>query len=254
MEDAPYCFIPEFIIGREDLNANEMFVTGIVIGLSGKTGFCYASNEYIASVIKSSTRSVTNYINHLVELGVLKRELITEKNLTKRALTLFDIERVDAEFSPLANGATCKNNAEPKTMSQSAPLADSANHNIYINTLNSNSNIVKHKQLPIIELPVITTLTVNEIYEISKQMNVYYETVYDIYKELKDNADNGGLKKPCKNFKLTLRNWIRNAIKWDQVSLMDEMTRQVNEMSYSPEGIENRRLSEIEMRKRGFID
>ena len=58
-----YVIIPEWILGRT--NGNEALVCGAVIGLSSKTGHCFASATYLAEFLGMSERTVRSAVKRL---------------------------------------------------------------------------------------------------------------------------------------------------------------------------------------------
>jgi len=62
------------ILAATDICMGEKVVCGRVTGLIGKTGYCYASNEWLGKQMGFSDRTIGKYISELVEKGYLRRE------------------------------------------------------------------------------------------------------------------------------------------------------------------------------------
>lgn len=73
------------------LKANEKIIYAEITALSNKYGYCTASNGYFSKVFEYSKISVSNWINHLKELGYLNVELIKEgKEIKERRIYIYN--------------------------------------------------------------------------------------------------------------------------------------------------------------------
>jgi len=68
-----WVLIPPAILAAENLCMGEKVVCGRVIGLVGKHGYCFASNEWLGRQLGYSERTVEDYIGNLVSKGYLHR-------------------------------------------------------------------------------------------------------------------------------------------------------------------------------------
>lgn len=75
-----HIYIPEWIMAREDLKLIEKIVYGKIVGLTDKTGYCYALNNWIGNQLGLSAKRISFYISHLVELKLIKREVERNEN------------------------------------------------------------------------------------------------------------------------------------------------------------------------------
>ena len=73
-----WCVIPPYIMSRADLSSNEKMLYGRILGLSGKEGYCFASNEWLGKQIGLTGRAVRAIIAKLKE----KKLIDTEVDLT----------------------------------------------------------------------------------------------------------------------------------------------------------------------------
>ncbi|MFI3114826.1 MAG: helix-turn-helix domain-containing protein [Clostridia bacterium] len=70
-----FIIIPNKIIQNNNLAPNAKLLLGYIIGLSRNTNECFASNEYLANLLNSSTRSVINWLKMLENEKFIKTEL-----------------------------------------------------------------------------------------------------------------------------------------------------------------------------------
>lgn len=78
-EENYFVVIPYWVLVSEELNANEKILYGVISSLTKKNGFCYASNSYLADVMKMHPASVSRCVNHMKELGVISLDYIYGK-------------------------------------------------------------------------------------------------------------------------------------------------------------------------------
>ena len=80
-----YCVIPSKILGDSELSADEKILYGQISGLANKEGFCWATNEYLATLFADKNgnpktkRTVINWLNNLEAKNYIKRENIYHK-------------------------------------------------------------------------------------------------------------------------------------------------------------------------------
>jgi len=65
--------IPPYIMADDNLSLTLKVLWGKINGLTGKTGYCFASNEWLAASLGRSKGTVKNNINTLVNDGYLER-------------------------------------------------------------------------------------------------------------------------------------------------------------------------------------
>ena len=78
-EENYFVVIPYWVLVSEELNANEKILYCVISSLTKKNGFCYASNSYLADVMKMHPASVSRCVNHMKELGVISLDYIYGK-------------------------------------------------------------------------------------------------------------------------------------------------------------------------------
>lgn len=86
-------WIPKEIYLNNDLKAEEKILISEIISLCKLESGCVASNKHFANFLGTSERTARDYIQHLEELGFIKRKLIYKKDskeIEKRIITLTD--------------------------------------------------------------------------------------------------------------------------------------------------------------------
>ena len=85
---------PRILFNDRNLSKTDCSVLGLIISLTLKNGYCYASNEYLADYVKVSKRTISDSLSKIKRLKyiIVKYEnnnrriyLNTEKILTKPA-------------------------------------------------------------------------------------------------------------------------------------------------------------------------
>ena len=71
--------IPANVRYDKTLKPNEKLMFGEITSLSNKEGYCWATNEYFASLYGVSKFTVSRWINKLVKRGYVNSELIISK-------------------------------------------------------------------------------------------------------------------------------------------------------------------------------
>lgn len=81
-----FAIIPMFILERNDVTATAKLMYAAIMGLARKTGYCYASNDFLAMRMGMSTRSVTRPIVELQTKGLIEIHLEKFPGGTKRKI------------------------------------------------------------------------------------------------------------------------------------------------------------------------
>lgn len=71
MEDKDYIIIPQDILEDNKLSSTDKLVYGIVLRLTRSNGYCWASNQYIADILKFTPRTISTSIKKLRDLGYI---------------------------------------------------------------------------------------------------------------------------------------------------------------------------------------
>lgn len=83
--------IPDRILADENITYPEKILYGVVLRLSQNAEHrCFASNQYLADIMKCSKSSITKWLDSLERNGYIKRQLIYSKDknyIEKRYIT-----------------------------------------------------------------------------------------------------------------------------------------------------------------------
>ncbi len=71
MDDKDYVIIPQCIVEDKNLTSTDKLVYGIILRLTRSNGYCWASNQYIADILKIHPRTVSTCIRKLREIGYI---------------------------------------------------------------------------------------------------------------------------------------------------------------------------------------
>lgn len=74
-----YAIIPAFIRYDKDLNPNAKLLYGEITALTNEKGYCWATNEYFASLYNVSERTITEWIKILQNKNYITTETITKR-------------------------------------------------------------------------------------------------------------------------------------------------------------------------------
>jgi len=87
-----HVYVPEWVMCRSDLTPMEKFLFGKIVGLTGKNGYCFATNDWIGYQMGLSGNRVSRYISKYVQLGILRREVLRDKNnaILQRKLYVYE--------------------------------------------------------------------------------------------------------------------------------------------------------------------
>lgn len=90
-----YAIIPAKVRYDDKLTADEKLMYGEIVALSNKTGECWASNQYFASLYDVDKNTISRRISKLVKCGYISNKLIYKddsKEVEKRILTINDTD------------------------------------------------------------------------------------------------------------------------------------------------------------------
>ena len=86
-----YAVIPANVRYDKDLNPNAKLLYGEITALCNKQGYCWATNKYFSELYKVSERSISIWINQLIEKRYISSEIVHKKGdikSTKRILRI----------------------------------------------------------------------------------------------------------------------------------------------------------------------
>ena len=71
-----YAIIPATVLFNEKIKANEKLLYAVITVLSNKEGYCFASNSYLGTLLNAQPHTISKWISHLKELGVVCLDII----------------------------------------------------------------------------------------------------------------------------------------------------------------------------------
>ena len=71
-----YAIIPATVLFNEKIKANEKQLYAVITVLSNKEGYCFASNSYLGRLLNAQPHTISKWISHLKELGVVCLDII----------------------------------------------------------------------------------------------------------------------------------------------------------------------------------
>jgi len=116
-----YIIIPHQVYSHKDLNPGSKFLYGLILSLSQKDGYCYASNKYMSNALDVSPRTLQNYLSDLSTHDLIHIQVL---NGNSRVITTFDTHR--SIKKPLTAKKQPLNAREPEWMAEY--IADLANY------------------------------------------------------------------------------------------------------------------------------
>ena len=103
-----WCLIPASVFSDNRLSDSEKMLFGKLLGLTNKTGYCWAGNKYLADMFGVSERSIQRRINSLEERGYIK----IEQNGRRYIRITLEGDRIDmggtTDLSPLTTSSDLK--------------------------------------------------------------------------------------------------------------------------------------------------
>ena len=102
-----YAVIPSEILSSKELSSSGKLLVGILISLSNKKGYCFASNQYISEALGVSIVYVRSLIKELETKNIITREIASKSSgeLGSRIIRLVDLKLLK-EDSNNEGGAT----------------------------------------------------------------------------------------------------------------------------------------------------
>lgn len=202
MKKSYYAIIPSNVRYDKDLTPNAKLLYGEITALCNDKGFCWATNEYFASLYNVSEKTITRLITNLKDKKYVFTKVDTfrynDGTVKKiRYIYINEEQFIQAEILDIDHIDKINSNHIDKNVPY--------NNTIYNNTLNNNkeSNINITKESKKFSKPTIEDL---KAYCEEKGLgNVDVEYFYDYYES---NGWQVG-KSKMKDYKATLRNWNR---------------------------------------------
>jgi hypothetical protein len=92
-----YAIIIAPVLNHETLSNDAKLLYGFITGLQNVKGYCWATNDYLAKLVRKSSRSVNTYLNELSSFNFITRQIIYDK-ATKRVIErrIFTVNPIEA--------------------------------------------------------------------------------------------------------------------------------------------------------------
>lgn len=102
-----YAVIPSEVLSSTELSSSGKLLVGVLISLSNKKGYCFASNQYISETLGISITYVRSLIKELEDKKIIIREVSSKKvnESGTRTIRLVDLKLLK-EDSDTKEGAT----------------------------------------------------------------------------------------------------------------------------------------------------
>jgi len=102
-----YAIIPNEVLSNKELTSSAKLLIGVLVSLSNKNGYCFASNQYISDVLGISSAYVRSLIKELEDKNIITREssLKSSGDLGTRMIKIVDLSMLK-EDSEDRGGAT----------------------------------------------------------------------------------------------------------------------------------------------------
>lgn len=158
---------PRILFNDRDLSKTDCSVLGLIISLTLKNGYCYASNEYLANYLKISKRTISDSLSKIKRLKYI---IVKYENNNRRIY--LNTEKIPTKV------------ANHVTKNCSDMVAETCGHNINNKYKNEHKKINKFKRDGIVpywmEHPEVCKsdpMTEQEVIEFEKELKGIQDTV-----------------------------------------------------------------------------
>lgn len=215
-QELQYRIIPEFIFELDWVSAQDAVIFGMIVGLSGKSGFCWASNDYIAKKTKCSGGTVKRSIKRFLDSELLTIEIDHAGGNTRKIYPNFKTPPRIKMIHPSDQNDPRSDQIDPPPSDQNDPLI-LKNNNIKSNIKNNN---IPDSQESVKSNPkktlydIHTSITEDEYLILLRDPELVggdREFLKQCCLEMEDWSKSNLNKKV--DWLATLRNWVRRAKK-----------------------------------------
>ena len=195
MDEKPnyYAVIPASVRYNENINSSQKIFYSEITALTQKTGECWASNNYFASLYKVSPGSISNWVKKLEKEGLISVEYIKNgKEIEKRIIKLGGIQNIEYVVNKLNRGSQNIEEGYSKFCKEN-------NTSINNTSINKKKYIKKSFKAPTLEEVKDYCLNV-------RHNKVDYQFFYDYFTEGNWIDANGN----------KVRNWKQKIVTWEK--------------------------------------
>ncbi|MDR2342836.1 MAG: helix-turn-helix domain-containing protein [Campylobacteraceae bacterium] len=139
---------------------------GVITSLSNKEGYCWATNQYFASLYDVSIRTITRWITKLSDFGYIK-VVIDQKKGNERKIFI-------ANFDEKTEAKKIEKQQPQNSDKKGKNVGGGIDKNIYAYNMYNNLNINNNPQTPLSKIDALfTTPEFNEMFYVCKILNKY---------------------------------------------------------------------------------
>lgn len=115
-----FIMVPGILFSDEELSKTDINVFGLIISLALKSGYCFASNNFLANYINVSERTITNSLSNLKKLGYI---LVKDENHNRKIY-------INDEKIPITSSRGIEENGNTIEESFDTEVEENFEHNI----------------------------------------------------------------------------------------------------------------------------
>lgn len=136
-----WAVIPASVLFSDDLRPNAKLLYGVVTLLQESSGYCYASNRYLANLFGLQPETITGLLNNLVEAGLIATDVVrnplTNEVLQRRIWTVAQMPAIIPPSPKNIGEGSSKKIGEPSPKNFGDPPRKKSEEN---NTSNNNTS------------------------------------------------------------------------------------------------------------------
>lgn len=121
-----WAVIPASVLFSEDLRPNAKLLYGVVTLLQESSGYCYASNRYLANLFGLQPETITGLLNNLVEAKLIATDVVRDPQTNEvQERRIWTVAQMPAIIPPspkkIGEGSSKKTGSPPLKISGTLP-------------------------------------------------------------------------------------------------------------------------------------
>ncbi|MBP3930900.1 MAG: helix-turn-helix domain-containing protein, partial [Peptostreptococcaceae bacterium] len=137
-----YAIIPANVRYDEDLTPNSKLLYGEITALCNEKGYCWASNDYFANLYKTTTRTVSRWIQQLISKGYISSKMIYREGTKEVKERYIYLGCIGGDKNVSTYGQKCHEGID-KNVSTPHDKNVQDNNTLFNNTVNNTTTIEK---------------------------------------------------------------------------------------------------------------